>query len=203
MSIIILNEEEKGLCNNLANDIDQQNEYGLQSPSGTWYANTAVPVPNYRKVMPLGTSTHTSALNGIRAGFAALIRYLNPLAYSVLTTSVNPSINISDTNTTIITLNYPYDLSVSRKVQITANFTAYTNIALTGIQFWLTINNTNNTNASRFFFSQASNIQTISQSWVVTLPASSIAIDLKAVRYTGTGTITLADNNSAGITLIG
>ena len=199
---ILLNTEEKALCDILANEIDTINAEGLEAPAGFPYAVGTVPIENYREIIQIGSKPQIDALNGIRAGFAALIRQLKPIAYSNVVTDVNPPKAFTSA-TTISSLVLPVDMSISRTVIVSVNFSAFSTSTYTGIEYWLEINGGSPTAHSLFYFNDGNAHHQISQTWSVTLPVGAVSIALRVARYSGIGTITLDTNDSIGISLFG
>lgn len=197
---LILTAAEKTQVDALAAEIDDMNATGLQAPVGIPYAITVVPVDGYRNIIQVGSANQEGALNGMRAGFAALARRFGPIAYSNLITAQSPmSWTVA---TTICSLTIP-TLQISRNVVVSGNFTAFVSAGDTGIDFWLEINGGTPTAHSRFYFNFGSMHQAISQSWALTLPPGSNVITLRASVRFGPGPLMTDANDSAGLSLVG
>jgi len=191
---------EQTLLDTIGSEFNDINSNGLQVQPSTAYAATVYPISGYAASVPPASANETKVKDGAKGMMASLIRHTAPLLDSGETLS--PSISFTGTATNLLVKVLSESLEVQRKVLISANFSAVSDSTNTRLDYWIDVNGVS-TSVYKFFFNNATHHENISGSWVVTLPIGAVTITLKAIRGSGSGTLSLNSDDFVAITLAG
>lgn len=194
---IKIRTSEQTIIDGIANDFNELNGSGIQVQPSTPYAITVYPIQDYVTNVPPLSSQESQVKDGTKGLAAAMVRRIGPVYGSV--SELNP--NLSFTSATLLSMAVP-SMEVARVVQISTQFSAYSNTVDTGLTYWVEVGNVSSP-ILKFYFNSANVHHSISGSWIMTIPVGDVTINFKVSRSSGSGTINLDYNDIANLTFIG
>lgn len=153
--------------------------------------------PGTAKIRVVGSTAELSVNAG---AYSPLVTDATAALVTGTAEALAPSITFTTTPTSLLA--YAPVLTAAKTVLLTVQGTAYSTGATTEFHFYVKVGATE-TAVRRFFFNNANEHATFAGSWIVALPAGTLAIDVMAVRVEGSGTITLTADDFVCLTYIG
>lgn len=204
---LLINIDEQASVEALKTDIRLTLSDGLSidtdadGTGNTGYATKTLPVKNFSAYNPAGSETDATVADGLRGSMAPLVRRIGPVGFQVEQNGFSSSFT---TSTVILsaTLGAGSRLSAVRSMHASVNFSAQVSVAGTGLEYWIEVDGVATTHRT-FMFNESSSHRSVSSSWIVTMPARSANLVLRAQRYTGTGLISLDPHDCATLTFWG
>jgi hypothetical protein len=207
MAAIIVTAREQAILDNVASDSSIANAQGAivdtdgDGSGDLPYCTSIIPIKDYASLVKSGSEIEQKVADGFRVNMLTLVKHLRPIAFH----AENLSPNLAFTGTTeLLSFDIPATerLTVTRKVLIKLDFTAFSSAVNARVDFWISVNGTLTT-AHKFFFNELSSHRTVSSSWVADLPTGAVTIKVFATKTTGSGTINLDGNDFVSLSIIG
>lgn len=166
------------------------------------YGTFAAPVKDFNQYVVPGGELDHKVTDALRTANLAMARRLRQLNYHVETVSANLVYTVLPTALATIDIAPNDRLQIVRKALITVNFSGQVTVDATRIGYWIDVDGVE-TAHFRYLFPTANQHVQMGGNWLVTLPAGTTTITLKAVRETGTGIVIHDSNDFISMTLWG
>lgn len=210
MAQLLINPAEEALIDSIKDDARKQNAEGISidtNADGTgdtgYCLKVPLPTPNFDQLVPLGSERDEKMADILRSTYVPLVRRTIPIKYHANQPSVFPTIQF-DGIATLISLSIPASQrpSAAREVFIAADFTAYSSLGNTLLEFWVEVDGTPSTRF-RYYFNEGGSHRTVSGKWLVTLPIRAQNVVLKGYRNSGGGDIVLNTDDFVALSIWG
>jgi hypothetical protein len=207
MSALLLNVDDRILLDAVKVDARLSDSDGISidtTGDGTGdvpYCTSILPVPNFNTLVPPGSATDNQVLDGLAAASSALALRVRPFGRHAESSSNNTSFT-STTDILTTTFAPGEKLAVARTAMAVVNFGCYVDASNTAVEYWLDVDGTSTTRM-QYFFNVAGDHRSFGATWLLTLPARTATIKLRAERRSGTGIVYINSDDSASLTLVG
>jgi hypothetical protein len=194
---IALTPEELAILNQIATTTSDMNKNGVTYLGAPYFTDMPLPVKDYAQIFPPGSRMEKVLTDAVRVAALPTVRqFLSGSSFQASNTSPNFT-GIAGTATTLLSTTVV--LGTAKTMQITANFSAYALTSVSRVDYWIEVNGvpTDTFHTPLQLFHQC-----VSGSWIVSMPAGSCTVTLRAKRGTGIGTINLNSDDFIAISAV-
>lgn len=212
MAQLLINPAEEALIDSIKDDARKQNAEGISidtNADGTgdtgYCLKVPLPTKNFDQLVPPGSERDEKMADLLRSTYAPLVRRTVPIKYYASQNSVSPTVQLDGAGIgTLLTLTIPTSQrpSVPREIFVAADFTAYSSLGSTMLEFWIEVDGSASSRL-RYYFNEGGSHRTISGKWLVTLPVRATTVALKGLRVTGGGDVVLNTDDFVALSVWG
>lgn len=168
--------------------------------AGSPYAGgvTKIDGKTFDGTVPPGSSLDTKVLDGLKKGAVPVMHRCRPFGFHVEV--LGPTLSFTAaTDLASLTIAAADQTTLTRMTLAVAHFSVATSVAATRVDFWVEVNGVPSTK-QRLLLGDLLH-HNVGGNWLVSLPAGSTTIKLRAERGSGTGNVVLNADDFAALTL--